>query len=112
MRFAITVPSVSTRGKIDHAKLLAGVRRKMCAIFGGCTSVAAQGSWVDENGVLVEEDVTVVHSLGEPSELKGRQLRELAEQLCSEAMQDCVLIEVGSSHEFVTSLQGIEQLLS
>lgn len=102
MRFAITVPSKSPAlGTLDHKSLVSFVTGGMIDIFGGCTSFQGQGSWKDDKGKVISENVTVVYSYGTPGHVNETHLRQLAAHLCSKAGQDCVLVEVGHTHEFV-----------
>lgn len=75
------------------------VSKQFSTIFGGATAVSGQGSWLDDNGVLITENVTVVSSYtrldNTPETLeKLLAVRNLARVLCDILTQQCVLVTV------------------
>jgi hypothetical protein len=64
-RATITVPSIQQNGEVVEDLLIVQnvVRNQLCSWFGGCTATVGKGSWVNENGVTVTEDVTVFETV-------------------------------------------------
>lgn len=65
IRVAITVPSTDEEGEVldsEFNKRIEETRRQLSSWFGGDTTVAAGGGWVDDEGNLIDEDVAVVEA--------------------------------------------------
>ena len=96
-KHSVYVPSESAQrviGLSERASVLQTVEESMSRYFGGCTSVEAHGAWLDANGVLVREHVTIVYSYCEYAEYNG--LLSLALAVKRALSQDSVLYTVES----------------
>ena len=98
-KFSVTVPTTQKNGTpvFDRAGILKSVQSDMSNVFGGATSTDGVGTWNDDNGNLVTENVTVVSSFccGKVDLETGTQtLERIARWVKSVANQDCVLITV------------------
>lgn len=80
----------------DSITALEHVKRTLAQSLGGYTAYNTQGGWVNDEGELVEEPVTVVYSLAADRDLE--ELEELGEGLAlyvrTKLEQECVLYTV------------------
>jgi len=99
----ITVPSVDKAGQPLSPELRHGVLdhalRVMSRCFGGATAVNGQGAWVNGEGKLVCEPVTVVSSYADHADTGA--MRRLAESVKLLAAQEAVMVEVDGQADFI-----------
>ena len=64
--------------------------------FGGTTNINAQGTWMDAEGNLVKEGVTIIRAWYAKAQylLATAFIIDLAVKLREECKQDCIAIEV------------------
>ena len=93
----ITVPSASARAAIlpeTRAEVLEYVAQGLSALFGGATMTDGQGAWLDGQGALVREPVTVVSSYAEEAVARAKQsdILGIAQYVQRVLVQDSVLL--------------------
>ena len=97
-KVAIYVPG--TRGdKIrDNSDFVQTVKRDLCKMFGGCTTVRGEGSWVDDNGNVIDEVTTIVYAFTNADALQenGEKILDVCRMLRDELKQSCVGFEIDS----------------
>lgn len=79
------------------------VKEEIAECYGGFTATPAQGGWIDGDGALIEEPVTVISGLGRDADLHPRDdmeahARELAELVRDRAGEDAVLWQITESN--------------
>lgn len=87
-------------GLQDSEQQIHKVRRVFAQMFGGCTTHAAQGSWLNQHQVLVEEPVTIVQSYETVPGVVDRNLlaiRKLALEVKEALHQEAVLFTITKS---------------
>lgn len=87
---------------IDSEKRAAVIRdvcTMMGLVFGGFTMADGVGGWVDDNGHIVQEKVTVVTSYC--SELDIQRMFNLANHVKTMLSQDCVMFTADGAAYFV-----------
>lgn len=117
MRVTITVPAnmnldnapARWHAKTDEeraafaAKILDSAKRDISAEFGGFTAYEADGGWVDGDGNLIEERVTVIESYTS----KPASAHLVAERLARSVMlllyQDAAMYTVNNQAHFVSN---------
>ena len=104
----ITVPSASARAAIlpeTRAEVLEYVAQGLSALFGGATMTDGQGAWLDGQGALVREPVTVVSSYAEEAVARAKQsdILGIAQYVQRVLVQDSVLLAFvpGADVQFV-----------
>lgn len=61
IKIAVYVPGTGDL----HARVVRSVKTRVISLCGGCTTIQGEGSWVDEDGFLIEEPVTIVYGLAD-----------------------------------------------
>jgi hypothetical protein len=76
---------------------------RIANIAGGFTAVQGTGGWIDKNGVLVVEPVTVFDCDIPRSDGSGRApaLRNLAEMIKADLRQDCVYLRIDDIVKYI-----------
>ena len=103
MKIRLIVPNIPTFDVLHDRVQAYG--REIAEIAGGFTATQATGGWIDGNGTLVVEPVTVFDCNVEPvngshyNRLAG--FYRLAEKIAAELRQDCVYLEIDGEVEFV-----------
>jgi len=69
----IIIPNQTNDGQSLEATIEA-VQMNMCTLFGGFTAYAAQGGWMDPEGQLYKEPVTVITSAVAADKAEDAQL--------------------------------------
>lgn len=94
-RATITVPTKQQNGApVEDLEIVKKVVKKnLCEWFGGCTETAGNGSWVDGNGMIVSEEVTVFETLTDNEHVLPI-LEGLAAHVKNVCNQEAVLITV------------------
>ena len=79
--------------------------RKIADIAGGYTSYRGHGGWIDDNGKLVEEPVTIVDcNISQFTRAYSDiayAFRTLAKTIARELSQDCVFLSIDGKAEFI-----------
>lgn len=95
----VTVPSrdrdgVPLGGQREYA--LDYVESELSRLFGGATATDGHGAWLNSNGQLVKEDVTIVQSFADDDAARQNwpQVRMLAAWLKETLRQESVLISM------------------
>lgn len=101
---AIIVPSKSSKTDDHpcHAAIVRDVAREFSLTFGGATATPGHGYWVDNDGELVEESVTVVESVVPDKVLdytKDITLMEVVRHVKEVMQQDTVMYKI-NNHTF------------
>jgi hypothetical protein len=101
----IYIPSTNGSETItqeQHDKWVDDALTRFSNLFGGATAVDGKGAWVNEQGELVKEDVTIVYSFA--LKLKNSNIDEVvhyAKQIKDELNQSSVSVEVNGKMYFV-----------
>lgn len=79
------------------------VKTELAECYGGFTATPAQGGWIDADGQLIEEAVTVISAVGRdadlhPSDSMDVHARELAALVRDRAGEDAVLWQITESN--------------
>lgn len=81
----IILPNNDNGGKPLNA-IQRGLTHELCKRFGGCTEIDGFGSWINGDGELIAEPVTVYTVAGEDNE----QLRDIAQAYGRTAAQQAI----------------------
>jgi hypothetical protein len=105
MKIRLIVPNVEWEGS-PYLSPVNRYGRDIASIAGGFTTTQAMGGWIDGNGILVVEPVTVFdcHVLRRSPNgavIWGQKFRELARRIARELRQNCVYLEIDGEVEFV-----------
>lgn len=76
--------------------LIGRISRGMTEAFGGCTEVAATGTWSPRPGVFQREPVKQLIAAYEPSKANDAKLRKLATTFGLEAWQEAMYVRYAS----------------
>lgn len=101
----IYIPSTngeSAISKEEHDHWVDDAMTKFSNMFGGATSVDGNGAWVDEDGNLFKEKVTIVYSFAQ--KLNNASIDEVvkyAKQIKETLHQSSVSVEVNGKMYFV-----------
>jgi hypothetical protein len=115
MRITVTVPHAVNNDNayvygdfdsIDNTELAAStltlVKRQMSRSFGGFTAHEADGGWIDNTGLLVEEKVTVVESYTDEDPDKAEDCaRIMALTVINALYQDAAMYTIDNEAKFV-----------
>lgn len=85
-----------------HEQYVDQALAKFSSLFGGATSIAGKGGWIDENKKLIKEKVTIVYSFAE--KLDNQSLNDVvayAKQLKLDLTQSSVSLEVDGKMYFI-----------
>lgn len=98
-----TVDAVRAAGDLA-AVVTSDVTRELCAMFGGCTAVAGVGSWIDPDGKMISEAVTICASNCTLEDLNNKlpEVIALAKSVCVLMSQYCVSLEVDGHLFFIS----------
>ncbi|MCF3935022.1 molybdenum cofactor biosynthesis protein MoaE [Acuticoccus sp. M5D2P5] len=99
METKIIIPVLDNDGS-DNAAVLDRTIRTVCGLFGGATVYAAKGYWLNDEGRLYEDAVSVVVSYSTNDEAMD-SLRALAREVLDLTDQEAVFISVGGSAEII-----------
>ena len=100
LKVSITVPSLQRNSEpvANRSTYLEGAVGHLCGVFGGCTATDGVGSWMDDNGALVSEAVTVLTSFVDTDKVSPDETRETLESCArwiqDRMNQDCVLFTI------------------
>ena len=82
-----------------------GYLRTIASIAGGYTAYRGHGGWIDDNGKLVEEPVTIVDcNISQFTRAYSDiayAFRTLAKTIARELSQDCVFLSIDGKAEFI-----------
>lgn len=87
----------------EHAAYVNTTVKTLSELFGGATAQPAMGGWISDQGNLVTEPVTLVHSFA--AELSVAQLqavRQLAQSIARGLGQEAVAVVIDDAMNFVT----------
>lgn len=106
MKIEIYIPSVDLFGSKQPmltAEWKKNTQSKLCSLFGGCTTVEGEGSWINEKGQLVTESVSIVTAYATRNNVKYNQgeLRSFCSLLKNVLDQECILLVIDNKHEFI-----------
>lgn len=98
-----TVDAVCAAGDLA-AVVTSDVTRELCAMFGGCTAVSGVGSWIDPDGKMISEAVTICASNCSLQALNDNlpAVVALAKSVCVRMSQYCVSLEVDGKLFFIS----------
>ena len=102
MRLAVYIPSESEGIDIPEEirqPIIDGVKRDFSTRYGGYTSHDAVGGWMNDEGELIEELVTVVYTFTQYPDVQS--LETMGRRVAKLLYQDCVAIEVGYEMRFM-----------
>lgn len=103
-KVAIYVPStIDVNKPIDNSEFCAYVQRKLSEMFGGATTNEAYGSYVCNNGELLNEKVSIVYSFCSSSQIMKNieSVVQICEYLKKEMSQESILLEVNNKVKFI-----------
>jgi hypothetical protein len=103
-RIAVYCPTCNGDGKaIPNAQLLVTeILAQLSRLFGGATATPSQGAWINDDGKLILENVTIVYSFA--AELGGAVIDSvvaLCEKIKVDGKQEVVSLEVNGELFFV-----------
>lgn len=100
---SIYVPSTRGPARIDSRPYVAKIAKELSKLFGGATAIPASGAWVNANGELITEKVTIVKSFASPEDIsrKRAEVFALAKDLKADLLQDLVSIETPNGLELI-----------
>lgn len=80
------------------------VKHELAANYGGFTCYHADGGWIDDDGELIEEPVTVISAVADaPRDALTRHARDLAASVRDRAGEDAVLWQITHSNHGLES---------
>jgi len=99
----IYVPSTyNVDQKIDNYKFVEGIESGLSNLFGGSTTIEANGAYLSNNGFLVTEKINIVYAFCENLDNeKIDSVLTLCEWLKKEMKQECISLEVNNELYFV-----------
>lgn len=100
---SIYVPSNVEGARIDSRPYVSKIAKKLSELFGGATSSKAQGAWVDGQGKLITETITIVKSFTDSADLARKRplIYALARELKSELKQELLSLEFNEGLELI-----------
>lgn len=95
-KIAIYVPGTCGEKVRDNSDYVQVVKRNLCSLFGGCTTIHGEGSWVDESGNVIDEITTIVYAFtnGDTLRRNGEKLLDVCRMLRDDLEQTCVGFEI------------------
>ena len=103
-KVCIYVPStIEVNKPIDNSEFCSYVQRKLSEMFGGATTNEAYGSYVCNNGELLNEKVSIVYSFCSTDQIieNIEKVVEICEYLKKEMSQESILLEVNNKVKFI-----------
>ncbi len=100
MKVEVIVPNYDNDGA-NNAAVVEMTIRQVCAQFGGATVFQAKGYWVNDNGHLYEDQVSVVVSAAIEQAAALEVARDIARDILALTDQEAVFISVGDKAEIV-----------
>lgn len=98
----IYVPSTIGKKHIDNQKYVEIISKRLSDHFGGATSIEGVGSWIDDNGILVQEKVNIVYAYTDKlNNSKIEKVLELCHWLKNGMSQYCISLEINNKLYFV-----------
>lgn len=77
--------------------------RELSAIFGGCTATPGAGAWIDGNGKLISETVTVCTSYAaDVTPEDAQHVKRIAETLRAGMDQDAITVTIDGAAGFIS----------
>lgn len=97
---SLIIPSKTQSGvKLDLQQNIQTYSIEMSTIFGGCTSILGKGSYVMSSGVVMFEDVAILHSYTDKTTFKD--FINLALQVKKDLNQECVVYTINNVMYFI-----------
>lgn len=95
-KLAVYVPGTCGENVRDNSDYIQRVKRALCCMFGGCTTVRGEGSWVDDSGNVIDEITTIVYAFTNSDALQenGENILDICRMLRDELQQSCVGFEI------------------
>ena len=103
-KICIYVPStIEVNKPIDNKEFCAYVQRKLSEMFGGATTSEAFGSYVCNNGEILNEKVSIVYSFCSTEQIidKIEEVVNICNYLKKEMSQESILLEVNNKVKFI-----------
>ena len=96
---AVYVPSNSQGHKFDNRPTVRKVSKELARLFGGSTSYQARGSWLNDKGRLINEDITIVKSYCNQALFAKykKQVIRLGNSLKHDLNQDAISLEFNNT---------------
>jgi hypothetical protein len=107
MKIRLIVPNYIGSKILESRKIdtIIEYGKDIASIAGGFTATQSVGGWIDANGSLIVEPVTVFDCLACIETPTGQdtetEIRKLARTIAADLHQDCVYLEIGGQVEFV-----------
>ncbi|RAI01081.1 molybdenum cofactor biosynthesis protein MoaE [Acuticoccus sediminis] len=100
METKIIIPNLDNDGS-SNADVLDRAIGNVCTLFGGATVYAAKGYWLNDEGRLYEDEVSVIVSASTDGDAAVDALRSLARDVLAVTDQEAVFISVGGKAEII-----------
>ena len=103
-RVAVYCPTRDSVGELlpNAQSFVTDALTQLSALFGGATANVAEGAWINDDGTLIREQVTIVYAFA--SELSDNLINSvvaLCEKIKAEGKQAAVSLEVNGKLFFV-----------
>ena len=112
-KVAVIIPTQNKDGvTFDNTINVKQAMIKLSSLFGGCSSIAQNGAWIDDNGNLHTEENTLVYAFAE--ELNSENLYtlvEYAKHICLELNQWCISLEINNCMMFIDTTTNINEII-
>ena len=99
MKVELIIPNNDNDGS-DNSATIESTIKQLCGMYGGCTAYSANGFWVNNEGRLFKDEVTVLIAAALEN-TKVDELREIAKGLLTHTDQEAIFMAVGDQAEII-----------
>jgi hypothetical protein len=101
MKVELIIPKLDNDGS-DNSKVIESAIVTMCETFGGATAYDANGFWVNENGKLYKDAVTVLIAAAIENKAAHDEAITLAKRVLASTDQEAVFVSVHGKAEIIS----------
>lgn len=100
MRLEIYVPK-----EVGDSTIIKDTERRMNSVFGGSTTIDGNGSWTNDRGEVINEEVTIVYSFADERKWLPHVVHQVGKDMSNlvkvELKQETVLYAVDNKGVFI-----------
>ena len=93
------LPDKDYKGDSISAAIVSDTIQEVCKLSGGATAYNAKGYWINQRGVLLQEDTTILDVVTDS--ISRNQALQIMERFKEAANQESVLIEYNGEPLFI-----------
>ncbi len=99
MKVEMIIPNQDNDGS-DNAELIETCITRFCENYGGATVYQANGFWINEEGRLFKDDVSVIIAAAIEGK-KAEEVRDLAKMVLGVTDQEAVFVSINGKAEII-----------